>query len=109
MATHARKSAQSRKTSSKPATVDNERPIPDRVTDALAWLEQRGSRRVVDDVSTRYGIHTTKAYGVGVGARSSSNGPASRCSHASLVMTKPPATPRRRLQRAPSGRKRCAS
>ena len=45
----------------------DDRPLTDRVTDALAWLEQRGSKKVVDDMSTRYGIHTTKAFGVGVG------------------------------------------
>jgi 3-methyladenine DNA glycosylase AlkD len=51
----------------KRAAAADERPMADRVADALAWLEQRGSKRVLDDMSTRYGIHTTKAFGVGIG------------------------------------------
>jgi 3-methyladenine DNA glycosylase AlkD len=39
----------------------------DRVDEALRWLERRGSRRVRDDMRTRYGIVTPKAYGVPMG------------------------------------------
>jgi 3-methyladenine DNA glycosylase AlkD len=39
----------------------------ERVTDALAWLERRGSKRVRDDMRFRYGITAPKAYGVPVG------------------------------------------
>lgn len=39
-----------------------------RVTEALTWLERRGSRRVRDDMDRRYGIKATKAYGVSVAA-----------------------------------------
>jgi 3-methyladenine DNA glycosylase AlkD len=38
-----------------------------RVKDALAWLERRGSKRVRDDMLSRYGITAPKAYGVPVG------------------------------------------
>lgn len=37
------------------------------VEDALRWLERRGSRRTLDEMETRYGIHTDKAFGVPVG------------------------------------------
>lgn len=37
------------------------------VQDALSWLERRGSRRTVEEMETRYGIHTDKAFGVPVG------------------------------------------
>ncbi len=39
-----------------------------RVREALAWLERKGSRRVRDEMLTRYGITAPRAYGVGVGA-----------------------------------------
>jgi 3-methyladenine DNA glycosylase AlkD len=39
-----------------------------RVKEALAWLERRGSNRVRDDMESRYGIITPKAYGVPVSA-----------------------------------------
>ena len=39
----------------------------DRVPEALAWLERRGSKRVRDDMLSRYGITAPKAYGVPVG------------------------------------------
>ena len=39
----------------------------ERVTDALAWLERRGSKRVRDDMRFCYGITAPKAYGVPVG------------------------------------------
>ena len=67
MATTARKSVQSRKRSAPRAAAVDEKHVADRVADAIAWLEHRGSKRVLDDMSTRYGIHTTKAFGVGVG------------------------------------------
>jgi 3-methyladenine DNA glycosylase AlkD len=38
-----------------------------RVKEALAWLERRGSKRVRDDMLSRYGITAPKAYGVPVG------------------------------------------
>jgi 3-methyladenine DNA glycosylase AlkD len=37
------------------------------VREYLAWLERRGSKRVRDDMLSRYGITTPKAYGVPVG------------------------------------------
>jgi 3-methyladenine DNA glycosylase AlkD len=37
------------------------------VKEALAWLERRGSRRVREDMLSRYGITAPKAYGVPVG------------------------------------------
>ena len=40
----------------------------ERVSAALAWLERRGSKRVRDDMLSRYGITAPKAYGVPVGA-----------------------------------------
>jgi 3-methyladenine DNA glycosylase AlkD len=39
-----------------------------RVREALVWLEHRGSRRVREDMLSRYGITAPKAYGVPVGA-----------------------------------------
>jgi 3-methyladenine DNA glycosylase AlkD len=39
-----------------------------RVKDALAWLERRSSKRVREDMLSRYGITAPKAYGVPVGA-----------------------------------------
>jgi 3-methyladenine DNA glycosylase AlkD len=39
----------------------------ERVTAALAWLERRGSKRVREDMLSRYGITAPKAYGVPVG------------------------------------------
>lgn len=38
------------------------------VRDAQAWLERRGSKRVREEMLTRYGITAPKAYGVPVGA-----------------------------------------
>jgi 3-methyladenine DNA glycosylase AlkD len=38
------------------------------VHEALAWLEQRGSKRVREEMATRYGIITPKAFGVPMGA-----------------------------------------
>jgi 3-methyladenine DNA glycosylase AlkD len=38
-----------------------------RVASALQWLESRASRKTRDELSTRYGITTDKAYGVPVG------------------------------------------
>ena len=38
-----------------------------RVDEAIAWLQKRGSKRIVDDMSSRYAIHTTQAFGVRVG------------------------------------------
>ncbi|HVL19310.1 MAG TPA: hypothetical protein VM387_15000, partial [Gemmatimonadales bacterium] len=38
-----------------------------RVRESLAWLERRGSKRVRDDMLSRYGITAPKAYGVPVG------------------------------------------
>lgn len=38
-----------------------------RVKEALAWLERRGSKRVREDMLSRYGITAPKAYGVSVG------------------------------------------
>ena len=40
----------------------------ERVSASLAWLERRGSKRVRDDMLSRYGITAPKAYGVPVGA-----------------------------------------
>jgi 3-methyladenine DNA glycosylase AlkD len=40
----------------------------ERVDQALAWLERRGTKRVRDQMSSRYGIVTPKAFGVPVGA-----------------------------------------
>ena len=37
-----------------------------RVKEALAWLERRSSKRVREDMESRYGIITPKAYGVPV-------------------------------------------
>jgi 3-methyladenine DNA glycosylase AlkD len=42
-------------------------PTDQRVSDALAWLERRGSKRVRDEMSSRYGIVTPQAFGVKVG------------------------------------------
>jgi 3-methyladenine DNA glycosylase AlkD len=67
MSAAARKRVQARKRSVRQAAALDERPVADRVADAIAWLEQRGSKRVLNDMSTRYGIHTTKAFGVSVG------------------------------------------
>ena len=39
----------------------------ERVSEALAWLERRGSKRVREDMLSRYGITAPKAYGVAVG------------------------------------------
>jgi 3-methyladenine DNA glycosylase AlkD len=39
----------------------------ERVKEALAWLERRGSTRVRDDMQFRYGITAPKSYGVPVG------------------------------------------
>jgi 3-methyladenine DNA glycosylase AlkD len=39
----------------------------ERVSEALAWLERRGSKRVREDMLSRYGITAPKAYGVPVG------------------------------------------
>jgi 3-methyladenine DNA glycosylase AlkD len=38
-----------------------------RVSEALAWLERRSSKRVREDMLSRYGITAPKAYGVSVG------------------------------------------
>ena len=40
----------------------------ERVREALRWLERRGTKRVRDDMLTRYGVTAPKAYGVSVGA-----------------------------------------
>ena len=40
---------------------------PQRVREALAWLEQRGSARVREEARTRYGIDAPKSYGVKIG------------------------------------------
>jgi 3-methyladenine DNA glycosylase AlkD len=39
----------------------------ERVRESLAWLKRRGSKRVRDDMLSRYGIRAPKAYGVPVG------------------------------------------
>ena len=39
-----------------------------RVDAALRWLERKGSKRVREDMLTRYGIVAPKAFGVSVGA-----------------------------------------
>ena len=39
----------------------------DRVAEALAWLEQKGSKRVKEEARTRYGIDAPKSFGVPVG------------------------------------------
>jgi 3-methyladenine DNA glycosylase AlkD len=41
--------------------------MDDRVREALAWLERRGTRRAREEMSTRYGIRTPRAFGVSVG------------------------------------------
>lgn len=56
-----------RKTRPKKAASPDGRPVAARVDEALAWLEKRGSKRIVDEMATRYGIHTTKAFGIRVG------------------------------------------
>jgi 3-methyladenine DNA glycosylase AlkD len=43
-------------------------PTDERVSQALAWLERRGTKRVRDQMSSRFGIVTPKAFGVSVGA-----------------------------------------
>jgi 3-methyladenine DNA glycosylase AlkD len=40
----------------------------ERVDQAVAWLKRRGTKRVRDQMSSRYGIVTPKAFGVPVGA-----------------------------------------
>jgi len=40
----------------------------ERVREALRWLERRGTKRVREDMLTRYGVTAPKAYGVSVGA-----------------------------------------
>lgn len=40
----------------------------ERVREALAWLERRGSKRVREEMLSHYGITAPKAYGVTVGA-----------------------------------------
>ena len=40
----------------------------DRVDEALRWLERRGSKKVREEMLTRYGITAPKAFGVSVGA-----------------------------------------
>ncbi len=42
-------------------------PTTQRVDEALRWLERNGSKRVRDELEPRYGITTTKAFGVRVG------------------------------------------
>lgn len=42
--------------------------VAERVDAALRWLERKGSKRVREDMRTRYGIVTPKAFGVSVGA-----------------------------------------
>ena len=39
----------------------------ERVRDALTWLENAGSKRTREEMSTRYGIVTPKAFGVPIG------------------------------------------
>lgn len=39
----------------------------EQVREALAWLERRGSSRVREDMTTRYGIIAPKAFGVPIG------------------------------------------
>ena len=39
----------------------------EQVREALAWLERQGSKRVREEMATRYGIITSKAFGVPVG------------------------------------------
>ncbi|CAN5826653.1 DNA alkylation repair protein [soil metagenome] len=39
----------------------------ERVRDALAWLERRGTRRTREEMATRYGIVAPKSFGVPVG------------------------------------------
>lgn len=39
----------------------------DRVAEALAWLERKGSKRVKEEARTRYGIDAPKSFGVPVG------------------------------------------
>lgn len=41
--------------------------IEEEVQAALRWLEQRGSQRTLEEMETRYGIHTEKGFGVPVG------------------------------------------
>ena len=40
----------------------------ERVDEALRWLERRGSKKVREEMLTRYGITAPKAFGVSVGA-----------------------------------------
>jgi 3-methyladenine DNA glycosylase AlkD len=42
--------------------------MDDRAREALAWLERRGTRRAREEMSTRYGIRTPRAFGVSVGS-----------------------------------------
>jgi 3-methyladenine DNA glycosylase AlkD len=39
----------------------------ERVREALTWLERAGNKKTREEMSTRYGIHTPKAYGVSIG------------------------------------------
>jgi 3-methyladenine DNA glycosylase AlkD len=39
-------------------------PVEDQVQSALAWLEQHASKRIRDEMKSRYGITASKAYGV---------------------------------------------
>jgi len=41
-----------------------------KVREALAWLERRGSKRIREEMLTRYGITAPKAFGMSVSARS---------------------------------------
>ncbi len=67
MAASAGRANTSRGKSSKTTDVASETRLADRVDETLAWLEQRGSKRLLDDMINRYGIRTRKAFGVSVG------------------------------------------
>lgn len=41
--------------------------IEEEVQAALRWLERQGTRKTLEEMETRYGIHTDKAFGVPVG------------------------------------------
>ena len=62
------KTPTAKRTTRESAAPPSRQTTAERVSDALEWLEKRGSARVRDDMSKRYGITAPKAFGVSVGA-----------------------------------------
>ena len=58
------KSTRSSGVRAKPITKDAQPSLEPRVNEVLASLKHLAEKRVLEDMSTRYGIYTTKAFGV---------------------------------------------